>query len=145
MGCDRIPEREYTHKKERKKMSKNELRYQVFKNTLYNATMMENNGCATLSLFRGDANNGRDDIDSELTGTLFVAPEWELRISEGGTPLFVKDDEVVPLDPVFGIQISSLQDKSRGIWYSKQISMDSLSMNDTERWKALEADFIEDL
>lgn len=121
--------------------------YQVFSYTLTASESHDNAGEVIYSLLQGeDVTDTLDPSDWDLAGTLFVSEEWELDVSEDGTPIFYKlEGEVETLVPVAsfgGPKIPTLQNQSLGIWFEPILSMTSTHLANGKQWQALAAHYL---
>lgn len=117
----------------------------VYQCTLKNAQVMENNGCTSLDFDnREGSNDGRDDFDCEIAGSLEVGPEWELNISKDGGLLFENRETgklIRPTGP-HGEGVTTLPRKFQGFKYKRGVDPEAKDLSKFPEWVKLEEDFI---
>jgi len=116
--------------------------YNIYRNELIEASWAENNGSVSLSFFDfSQQNNGMDDHNSEIVGTLSVDRDWTLCLSESGLPLFQNSNRTtVLLEGEFAEDFRLIGTKYDGLRYSQSVSDSSIDLAKSAQWQEIDND-----
>jgi len=115
--------------------------YNVYSNELIEPSCAENNGSISLSLFDFSLqNNGVDDHNSAVIGTLETSIDWILCLSESGLPLFQNNNTTVLLEGEFAEDFLTIGTKYDGLRYSQSISDGSIDLSESDEWQEIESE-----